>query len=98
MKVENIQVEHFVDYLNGRIHLLEKGLSTYSNSLPNIIGPEFQKSFIEREQLLIDVMDFDWVCYCSNRLILLFKGHSLTLIPNEYKTLHKPFLDVLESR
>ena len=95
MKVENIEVEFFIDYLNKRIHVLEKGRSLYNQSLPNIIGTEFQKSFIEQQNLLIDVMNFEWFCYCSNGLVLLFKGRGLNLVSDTSEMLYKPFLDAL---
>lgn len=94
MKIDDIEIEYFIDYIAKRIHLLDLNYTT-DNNLPNIIGPEFQMKLVEQEHLLLDVLDFEWVIYASNGLILLYKIYNLQLVGKTEKKLHRPFLDVI---
>jgi hypothetical protein len=62
--------------------------------LLNIIDPHFQMEVIEKGYLLIDVMDFDWICYGSGGLIMEYKDYSLMFVSKEDNRLHKPFMGV----
>jgi hypothetical protein len=73
MKVKNLYVEYHIDYLKRQVHVLEKGRPVYHDNLPSNIGEEFQKNLIEQGCLLKDAIEFEWLCYCSNGLVLLFK-------------------------
>lgn len=88
--------DYYIDYLNRRVHVLEKGKPLYSNNLPNQMGTDFQKRFIEKERILKDVLDFEWLCYSSDGLVLLYKKHNLSLASGKVERLHKPFLDVIK--
>ena len=58
------------------------------------MSPEFQMNVIEGEQLLIDVLDFDWICYGSGGLIMEFKESGLMFVSKDDKRLYKPYMRV----
>jgi hypothetical protein len=93
MRINNIEVEYFVDYVGRGIHILDKSRAHYQNLL-NEMSPDFQMNFIEGENLLMDVMEFDWICYGSGGLIMEFKEYGLVFVPKNDKRLHKPFMGV----
>lgn len=88
-----MELEYYIDYMNRRIHLLDKSYPS-TPELLNVITPEFQKQFIENECLLIDVLDFDWFIYASNGIIFSYSAYRLELVNPEEKTLYKPFMNV----
>jgi hypothetical protein len=95
MKIKNIEVTYLIEYIEKRIHVLDLSNSNYGG-LQNVIGPDFQKELIEKEHLLIDVMDFDWVLYCSGGLVMTYKGYNLNLVSKTEKWLHAPFLSRIQ--
>lgn len=95
MKVKNLFIEFHIDYMARQVHVLEKGRPIYHENLPNNMGEDFQKEMIEKNSLLIDTLDFEWVCYCQNGLILRFRERKLGLISKTDNSLYKPFLDAL---
>jgi hypothetical protein len=94
MRIDNIEIEYFINYIGRSIHILDKTRNHYQNLL-NIMSPEFQKRIIEEEQLLSDVFDFDWICYGSGGLIMEFKEYTLVFVSKQDNRLHKPFIGVL---
>ena len=92
MKIERVEIEYFIDYIEKTIHLLDNTSTHYTNLL-NAISPEFQKKLIEEEHLLLDVLDFDWFCYGIGGLVMQFKDYSLMFVSKKDERLHKPFLD-----
>lgn len=99
MEIDNIELEYFIDYINNKMHLLDSSLNSHTiGNLPNVIGTGFQKKLIEKENLLIDVIDFEWICYCPNGVVMAFKDYNLKLISKKLPWLHKPFLTVSEDK
>lgn len=96
MKIENVDLELFIDYIGKTVHLLEISRSPYS-ALLNEISPEFQKKVIEKGLLLMDVLDFDWFCYASSGLVMEYKDYGLLFVSKNENRLHKPFIGVLGS-
>jgi hypothetical protein len=97
MRINNSELEYFIDYINKRIHLLD--LDTLGmRSLTNTIDPTFQKMFIEHENLLKDVIDFQWICYATDGLIAEYKNYNFKFIPNEADICHKPFKEKMLAR
>lgn len=93
MKIDNIELVYFIDYLGRKVHLLEKSNSGTQDSLPNVLSPSFQRKLIEREHLLIDLMDFDWILYSQGRFVTRYRAYNLAIVSKTEKWLHKPFLD-----
>lgn len=98
MKIDNIILEYYIDYIGNKIHLLEKRSTSNYDSLVNNIGPEFQKRIIDSENLLIDVIDFEWLLYCSNDLVFTYKDYNLNIVSKTEKRLYGPFLSFLEGK
>lgn len=93
MIVDNTEVVYFIDYIEKKVHLADLTRSSIRN-LPNNIGPEFLEKIIEQEHLMVDVLDFEWVCYCLNGLIFIYKDYSMVLVDHNEKWLHRPFLSL----
>lgn len=91
MKVESVEVEIHVEHKEKRIHVLELSPPSY-NGLHNSIGPEFQKKLIEQANLLIDVLDFEWICYGAGGVILTYKDYGLQLGNGNPNALHWAFV------
>jgi hypothetical protein len=91
VKIDNVEVDYHIDYLGKKIHLLDLG-PRYSNTLVNMISPDFQKKFIKKECLLIDIVTFDWILYCGSGLVILYKDFQAMLILDNQKWLYGPFL------
>lgn len=94
MKILNTEIEYFIDYLDNKIHILDKSKSYY-NDLPNSIGPEFQKELIEKDHLLLDIISFEWVCYCAGGFVLVYNSRTLRIISATEKWLHRPYMDAI---
>jgi hypothetical protein len=90
----NFNFEYFIDYLKRKVHLLNVESNSYKK-LSNIIDPEFQKNFIKTENLLLDLMDFDWILYESTGIIIIYKNYSIAIVSPKLPYLHKPFLEKL---
>ena len=90
MKIDNIELEYHIDYLQRKIHLLDLG-PRHSQTLLNIISPEFQKKFVKQEALLIDIVDFDWVLYCGSGLVILYSNYTANIVGKSEKWLYTPF-------
>jgi hypothetical protein len=93
MRIENVEIEYMVDYINRCVHMADKSRHQFQGLL-NVMSPEFQTNVIEGEGLLIDVMDFDWICYGSGGLIMEFKECGLVFVSKEDNRLHKPYMNV----
>jgi hypothetical protein len=97
MKIDNVEFEYFIDYINKKIHLLDSGNVNMKN-LINTITPEFQKLFIEKESLLADLIEFEWICYSSDGIIASYNDYSVKLMNPKLPYLHKPFKVLAETR
>ncbi len=97
MKIEETRFEYFIDYINNRIHLLDCDNSV-ANSLINNISPEFQAKMIEDECLMLDVLDFEWICYGQDGLIVSYKDYNVKILNPKLPNLHKPYKVVMETR
>ena len=97
MKVNNTELDYYVDYINKKIHLLDMERDT-SKSLANIISPDFQNKLIEQEGLLQDILDFDWVCYCYDGIIASYRNYNFKLVNPKLPYLHRPYKLTMESR
>lgn len=95
MLVGELELEYYIDYLEKRFHLLEKDRMMF-RGLPNLIDSDFQRKIIKQENLLLGVLDFEWVLYCSSGLVMTYKDFNLQLMPKYEKWLHRPFLDVID--
>lgn len=93
MKLKDIEFEYFIDYINKRVHLLnrENGFKLLSDR----IDYRFQKDFIEEESLLVDVIDFDWFLYEVNGIIVLYKNSNYQLVNPVMPFLHKEYVEKL---
>lgn len=98
MKIEDVNFDFHVDYINKKVHLLEREKSGINQGLTNVISTDFQIQLVVKEFLLRDVIDFDWVLYCSNGLIFAFKNYSLNFVSRTEKWLYEPFTAVLAHR
>jgi hypothetical protein len=93
MKINNIELTYFINYLEKTVHL--KDLNHFRNRyLLNEVSPSFKKKIIESESLLTDVLGFEWLIYCSDGLVMEYKDYNLTFVTKEDKRLHKPFLSL----
>lgn len=94
MRINDIELEYFIDYINKRMHLLDK--NTSGTSLLNAIDPAFQQSVIDHENLLQDIIEFDWICYGSNKLIVLYQDYNFKILNSKMPYLHKPYIEKLK--
>jgi hypothetical protein len=97
MKIGEVELEYFIDYIGRSIHLLDLSNSHYRRLL-NAIGPELQNELIEKEHLLQDVLTFDWICYSNTGLIMEYKNYSLVFVSKNDKRLHRPFVGLTEPK
>lgn len=91
IKIDSVEVEYHIDYLQKKIHLLDVG-PRFSNTLVNMISPDFQKKFVDTENLLIDIISFEWLLYCGSGLVISYKDYSASLVLDRPKWLYGPFL------
>lgn len=93
----DLDLEYFVDFLNKKIHILGKE-DRGRLALANDISPEFQKRFIEHFNLMQDVLDFEWILYLTDRLVVSYNDYSTKWITANSPRLHKDFLVKLLDR
>lgn len=91
MRIKNIEIDYHIDYVERKVHIKEISASSHSQLL-NVIGSDFKEELIEREDLLIEALEFDWYCYGAGGLILVSKEYGLQIIAKEKTSLHIPFL------
>lgn len=96
MKIDGLELEYFIDYTNKAVHLLSRSRASYQEVL-NAISEDFKRRLIEQEQLLIDIFDFDWICYSMTGLIMEYKDYGLLFVSKSDKRLYKPYMSVLEA-
>jgi hypothetical protein len=92
MQVGNVELLYFIDYLNKRIHLMDR-TSVGQITLVNTIDPTFQQKMIEQEQLLRDIIDFEWICYGSDGFISSYSNYNFKVLNSKLPYLYKPYLD-----
>jgi hypothetical protein len=97
MLVGNTELIYFIDYIGKRIHLLDMN-TPGRMSLTNSIDPTFQQKFIDQEQLLNDILDFEWICYGSDGIIASYKNYNFKFVNQKLPWVHKPFLEALAER
>jgi len=95
LKINGIEIKFHVDYIERIIHLFDVN-SSHIQSLVNNISPSFQKDLIQQGQLLLDVLDFEWVCYSLNAPIFGYKDYNLYFINETEKRLYEPYRRVLK--
>lgn len=98
MKVNNTEFDYQIDYINKKIHLIDKFGLHNDNSLVNAVDPEFQQAFIKQYMLLEDIVDFDWIVYASNGIVAQFRGYAFAIISPKLPYLHKPYLEAMQTR
>jgi hypothetical protein len=96
MKINNTEILYFIDYLNRGIHLLDLDRSGRM-SLTNAIDPRFQQALIDHENLLQDVMDFEWYCYGTDGIIAVYRNYNFSFL-KDYSIMHKPFVELMKQR
>lgn len=97
MIIGNSKIEYFVDYINKKVHLLD--LDNFgTRSLTNAICPEFQNKLIEQENLLKDVVDFEWICYGTDGIIASYKEYNFKYCNPKLPYLHEPYKEVMKKR
>lgn len=97
MRIGDTQLEYFIDYLNRRVHLFDldkSGMRTVTNA----IDPKFQKRFIRQEQLLSDLLDFQWICYGTDGIVVEYKEYSFSFVSHKDQRVHQPYIDKMEAR
>jgi hypothetical protein len=97
MLVGNTEVIYFIDYLGKRVHLLDMN-SPGRMSLTNAIDPTFQKKFVEQEQLLKDIIEFDWLCYGTDGIIAAYSNYNFKFVNQKLPWVHQPFVEEMIKR
>ena len=96
MKIDNVEFEYYVDYINKRIHLMD--VNAHGQSIINAISSELQKKLIFSEGLLSATIDFEWYCYNYDGIIVSYKDYCYKIESHKMPYLHKPFSKLVESR
>lgn len=95
VKIDNINIEYYVDYLKRQMHLLD--LENFANqSVRNCIDQTWQRKLIYQEMLLTDVMDFDWYIYALDGVVLVYRHYNLSFV-DDYSQLHQAFTEKLKN-
>lgn len=97
MLIDNTEVTYFIDYINKKMHVLDSD-SPGRMSLTNAIDPHFQKRLLEQENLLQDIIDFEWFCYGTDGIIASYHDYNFKYVNAKLPWVHKPFLDVMMKR
>jgi hypothetical protein len=97
MKVGNTELLYYIDYVGKRIHLLDMD-GQGRTSLTNAIDPTFQKLFVEKEMLMTDILEFDWICYGTDGIIAAYSNYNFKYMNPKLPYLHKPFVDIMAER
>jgi hypothetical protein len=97
MKVGNTELLYYIDYVGKRIHLLDMD-GQGRTSLTNAIDPTFQKLFVEKEMLMTDILEFDWICYGTDGIIASYSNYNFKYMNPKLPYLHKPFVDIMAER
>jgi hypothetical protein len=93
----NTEIRYHIDYLQKKIHLLdlkERG----TKLLINEISPQYQEELVKHEQLLQDVLNFDWYCYLQDGLILLYNDYNTKFVSAKLPYLYSPFVEIMKER
>lgn len=93
MRVQNVEIDYFIDYINNKAHIIELKKSPM-NALINNINSQFQQELVETESLLNDVLDFDWICYCADGLIIKYRDYNYRIINKKLPFLYSPFVEL----
>jgi hypothetical protein len=97
MRLDNTHFDYYVDYITKKIHLLD--LNNFSTmTLTNAMCPEFQAKLIEKESLLSDVIDFEWLCYGTDGLIASYRNYNFKFANSKLPYLYPPYLEKMEKR
>ena len=97
MKIDDTHFEYYVDYITKKVHLLD--LNHFgTQSLTNAICPDFQAKLIEEENLLTDVIDFEWLCYGTDGIIASYKDYNFKFANYKLPYLYPPYLEVMGKR
>jgi hypothetical protein len=91
VQFENAKFEYYVDYVEKRIHIKDHE-SAHTYSVMNQISPDFQKWLVREEELLIDVLEFDWYLYTGNDIVARWSDYTFKFITPTESSVYKPYL------
>jgi hypothetical protein len=97
MRVGNTELLYYIDYIAKKVHLLDLD-EVGRTSLTNAIDIHFQKEFIEQESLLIDLLDFDWICYATDGIVAIYRDYNFKFLNPKLPYLYKEYLEVMKKR
>jgi hypothetical protein len=95
MRIGNTNIEYHIDYVNKKFHVLDIENSGVAK-LTNCIDPTYQKKVIEHENLLQDLLDFEWVCYSPDGYVASYLNYNFKVLSPKLPYLHKPYLDYMQ--
>ena len=90
MKIENIEIDYLVDYRTKKVHIKELGGNSMK-PLVNTIGQDFQLKLIEEKILKREVINYDWICYCNDGLIVNYNDYQYKILNKKLPYLYEPF-------
>lgn len=96
MEIGGINLEYYIDYINRRVHILDR--ERIGNKLVNTISPQWMEEFIQHENLLIGLMDFDWLCYATNGIILLYKDYNIQIVSSDTSLIYRPYVEYMKNK
>jgi hypothetical protein len=96
MKLDGVNFEYFIDYINNRIHIID--LDQYGTTVANSISPSWQRKLIEQELLLEDIMEFEWICYGRDGYIAKYRDYNFSYVAPNSILVHQPYLKKMEDR
>lgn len=97
VKVGETEIEYFIDYLERAIHILDLDFRQ-SRTLTNSIDPRWQKKLIYQENLLTDILDFDWILYHTDGIISLYKEYNFSFANEAVIKIHEPYKIIMLNR
>jgi hypothetical protein len=93
MRIENIEIDYYVDHREKAVHVLEK--TKKYNSLPDIVSSLFKIKLAKEARESNKIMTYEWYLYCQNRLIFAYSNYNLIFIGKNDKRLYRPFIDAI---
>jgi hypothetical protein len=97
LRINNIEFDYSIDYINRKMHLLDMEYSR-KQALFNGINPDFQKRLVEAENLLQDVLTFEWICYGSDGIIAAYSNYNFKYTSPKMPYLNRAYLDIMDER
>lgn len=97
VRINNTELEYFIDFITKKMHLLDLDNSG-TKTLTNAIDPHFQQALIDQENLLQDIIDFEWLVYATDGIIASYSDYNFKFVNPKLPYLHKPYVDVMKKR